>query len=87
MAYLQEQMKLLKYDKRLLEINQKNGSLTDSDYNSYLGQLKDLTSQSEKLVLDDSNSESRDKMDSYGAKEQAMPQTPPPSSDPFGSGF
>ena len=86
MAYLQEQMKLLKFDKRLLEINLKSGALSEADYNSYLNQLKDLTNQSEKLVLDDSNSDDRDNLDSYGAKESPAPSTPP-SSDPFGSGF
>ena len=54
MAYLQEQMDILKFDKRLLEINLKNGSLTENEYKTHLSQLNDVESQSEKLVLKDS---------------------------------
>ena len=55
MAYLQEQMEILKFDKRLLEINLKNGSITNEQYKQFLSQLEDVESRSEKINLDDSS--------------------------------
>lgn len=73
MAYLQEQMEILKFDKRLLEANLKSGKITQDQYNQFLNQLTDVESQSEKLNLDDSST----------ATEPA-PEAPTtePSSDP-----
>ncbi|NQZ19670.1 MAG: hypothetical protein HRT44_10500 [Bdellovibrionales bacterium] len=67
MAYLQEQMEILKLDKRLLEINLKNGSLTEEAYKAHLAQLADLEAQSEKLVLEEL---------SGGQSEPEAPQAP-----------
>lgn len=85
MAYLQEQMKILKYDKRLLEINLKSGSITQDEYNKYLAQLSDMQNASEKLVLDESNHD--DFNGSGPSQAEPKPSMTPPSSDPFGSGF
>lgn len=95
MAYLQEQMKILKFDKRMLEINLKNGSLTEADYKSYLSQLRDMEANSEKLVLEEgaaapeaptpapvSNNPFGESVET-----NTTPVNTPPNSDPFGSGF
>ena len=95
MAYLQEQMEILKFDKRLLEINLKNGSLSEEDYKAHLAKLADLESQSEKLVLEDSaasSSEPEVPQSPMGEtnpmmEEAAQQPITPPNSDPFGSGF
>ena len=57
MAYLQEQMKILKFDKRLLEINLKNGSLSEADYKQHLEQLANSEDNAEQLVFEDSKLE------------------------------
>ena len=72
MAYLQEQMEILKFDKRLLEINLKNGSITNEQYKQFLSQLEDVESQSEKINLDDSSAPA--------AQEEAVVTTEPATS-------
>ncbi len=89
MSYLQKQMNFLRFDKRLLEINLKNGTLTQEEYNQYLNQLNDSAANAEKLEF----TEESDMADSLnGGSHPAEPQSTqpvstPPSSDPFGSGF
>jgi hypothetical protein len=91
MSYLQKQMDLLRFDKRLLEINMKNGSLTQDQYNQYLSQLSDLENNAEKIELVEESDSSNESMngESHPAssnEEQASAGTPP-NTDPFGSGF
>ena len=93
MSYLQKQMDLLRFDKRLLEINLKNGSLTQDEYNQYLTQLSDLENNAEKIELSEDNDQSNETMngESHPASgdsiNEGQQQATPTNTDPFGSGF
>lgn len=90
MSYLQNQMNLLRFDKRLLEINLKNGNITQGEYDQHLIDLRDDTANSETLDLTpEDSSGSRDSMNgnSHPASGASMEPTPPKNTDPFGSGF
>ena len=52
MSYLEQQMKFLKFDKRLMEIYLKNGSLTEQEYKEYLTTLDDCSHKAEGWTLD-----------------------------------
>ena len=98
-AYLQEQMEILRFDKRMLEINLKNGSLTETDYNTHLAKLNDMEAMSEKLVLDDSSSAATasepmpepapvvNNNPFEATTAEASVSNTPTNNDPFGSGF
>lgn len=89
MSYLREQMQYLKFDKRLLEINLKNGSITEEEYKQHLAGLNDDVANSEKVNLDSGNTEAVNESmngDSHPADTTTQPTTPA-NSDPFGSGY
>ena len=56
MPYLQDQIKNLKLDKRMLEINFRNGSLSHEEYQKHLKNLPDMKDSCEALNLDSSDS-------------------------------
>ena len=82
MAYLQEQMEILKFDKRLLEINLKNGSITNEQYKQFLSQLEDVESQSEKINLDDSSAPAAQE-EAVATTEPATSADPNPYNNPY----
>ncbi len=94
MSYLEEQMNLLKFDKRLLEINFKNGSLSEDEYKKHLETLEDNGDKAEGLSLgsdrkkdqEESVNDSSDLTDDEN-KEGTEPTTSSINSDPFGSGY
>ena len=51
MSYLEQQMKFLKFDKRLMDIYLKDGSLTEQEYKEYLTTLDDCSHKSESWSL------------------------------------
>lgn len=93
MSYLQQQMQYLKFDKRLLEINLKNGSITEEEYKQHLSTLNDDVENSEKLNLDgDSTDAGLDTMNGESHPVEAPVETAeqpvmPTNTDPFGSGY
>jgi hypothetical protein len=88
MSYLEKQMQFLKYDKRLLEINLKNGTLTQADYDQHVTTLRDDASRSERMDLEN-DSEDRISRSMNGQNHAVAAPKPvaTPSSDPFGSGY
>lgn len=89
MSYLQNQMNILKFDKRLLEINLKNGTITEDEYQQFLSNLKDDNANAIKLDLATEAENQKDAMngESHPA-DQSQESTPmPTNTDPFGSGF
>ena len=93
MSYLQQQIGLLRFDKRLLEINLKSGAITKEEYDQHLTNLSDDVNNSEKLDLTPEDSKvSRETMngDSHPAEVTdpiGQQPNPPSNTDPFGSGF
>ena len=90
MSYLQNQMNVLKFDKRLLEINFKSGAITEDEYKQHLAALSDdeanamaldLASEAEEAAKESMNGSSP-AGDGMG-EQQSMPT----NTDPFGSGF
>ena len=53
---LDKAMKNLKYDSRLLEHNLSTGIITKEEYDKFMKQLPDLSTQSEKLEIDEKRS-------------------------------
>ncbi len=49
---LDKALKNLKYDVRMLELQFKQGSITEAEYKQYLSQLSDCSNNSEKLDLE-----------------------------------
>lgn len=88
MSYLQRQMNALKFDKRLLELNIKSGTITMDEFNTHLTQLPDAQANAEQLDLASDNDSFSNDMNggSHPAESPATTQ-PPRSTDPFGSGF
>ena len=90
MSYLQNQMNVLKFDKRLLEINLKNGTITGDEYQQHLSGLKDNEANATQLDLaaeaDEAKKESMNGSQS-AVETQSEPQSMPTNNDPFGSGF
>ena len=84
MSYLQKQMNLLRYDKRLLEINISKGNITQTEYDQHISELPDDTANTEKLVLE---SDSAAQSAPAQAPQQEQPVAIPQNTDPFGSGF
>ena len=82
MSYLQRQMETLKYDKRLLEINLKNGSITREEYDNFITQLADSSANAEKLQL-----EKEVETPEANSAMQAPANNFPTNTDPFGSGY
>lgn len=89
MSYLQQQMNFLKYDKRLLEINLKNGNITKEEYDQYLADLVDdeTNATTVNLVSDSDNQVDSMNGGSHPADPAADSQPMPTNNDPFGSGF
>lgn len=89
MSYLQNQMNILKFDKRLLEINLKNGTITEDDYKQFLANLKDDNDNAIKLDLATEADNQKEAMngDSHPAETIQEPTSMPTNTDPFGSGF
>ena len=92
MSYQQQQMQFLKFDKRLLEINLKNGSITEEEYKQHLAALNDDVANSEALSLDRETAEAADTMTETVQATETMEApvqqpTTPTNSDPFGSGY
>lgn len=89
MSYLQQQMNLLRFDKRLLEINLKSGNITKEEYDQHLANLADDVNNSEAIKLvSEETEEARNSMngDHHPAETQPV-AAPPTNTDPFGSGF
>ena len=90
MSYLQNQMNELKFDKRLLEINLKSGTVTQEEYQRHISALADDEANATQLDLASEAEESKQAMngdshpaDATGESTPAMPT----NTDPFGSGF
>ena len=99
-SYLEKQINFLKFDKRLLEINFKNGSITRNEYKKHLETLEDDVDRAEKLGLksDQENKSQQKSMDNLSDSDpmdntETEPETTEPdspssiSNDPFGSGY
>ncbi len=85
MSNQQKQTYFSKFDKRLLEINLKNGFLTEADYQKHLAELRDDTDRAEKLDLNAStDNDFPVKSPSLQAQEVVPTKT---NNDPFGSGY
>lgn len=93
MSYLQEQMKVLKFDKRLLEMNFKKGTINQDDYKNHINQLPDDVNNAEALSLD-SDSDKQEEAAATPTEETAgatdmhgAPSVSSTNTDPFGSGY
>lgn len=86
MSYLQKQMNILKYDRRLLEHNLKTGAISEADYQKH---LQDLRDQSDNLaVVELVDDKDKEKLNGSGeAPAPAEAETPSAPSDPLGSGY
>ena len=93
MSYLQEQMKLLKFDKRLIEINFKNGSVNQETYKKYLENLEDQADKVEKLNLEEKpeSMEDNQSLDQNRGQQSSHSENQETKTDSsgytFGSGF
>ena len=89
MSYLQQQMNLLKFDKRLLEINLKNGTITQAEYDQHIQALNDDEANATKVDLGGDSSDAADSMNGGSHPADSSSETPvmPTNNDPFGSGF
>ena len=89
MSYLQQQMGFLKFDKRLLEINLKNGTITEAEYQQHLQALNDDVANSEKIDLGGESNDAADSMNGGSHPADTATEAPamPANNDPFGSGF
>lgn len=93
MSYLQNQMNVLKFDKRLLEINLKSGTITQAEYDQHLAALADQEANSQKIDLGaDSSTDSATNVAEEAPTQpqvDAVQQQPtmPTNTDPFGAGF
>lgn len=87
MSYLQKQMNYLKFDKRLLEMNLKSGTITQAEYEQHMASLVD--SEANAAQLDLSADSDHDSMNGSHHPADNRPSTPtmPTNNDPFGSGF
>lgn len=56
MATKSRQDELIKFDSRMIEYNLANGLITKEEYDKYLAQLPDLSTQSVAFTMDDSAS-------------------------------
>lgn len=54
---LNKALENLKFDKRLVDINVRQGRLTQEEYEQHLKTLKDLEADVEKLTLDESDAD------------------------------
>ena len=86
MSYLQQQMNFLKYDKRLLEMNLKNGTVTAEEYTTHIEQLKDDAANAEQVKFE-SEKETPVQESMNGESHPADTQNFTPNTDPFGSGY
>ena len=89
MSYLQQQMGFLKFDKRLLEINLKNGTITEAEYQQHIQALTDDEANATKVDLGGDSNDAADSMNggSHPADQATETQSMPTNNDPFGSGF
>lgn len=83
MSYLRNQMGLLKFDKRLLEINLKSGTITEEEYKQHLTALADDEANSETLKLDADKVQEVKEETMNGDHHPAQPA----NNDPFGGGI
>ncbi len=100
-SYLEQQMNLLKFDKRLLEINFKNGQVSQDEYKKHLETLeddedkaeklgfqKDMEAQNEQESMDDGLSDSVKTGEAEEKREEGVDSShSSPIDDPFGSGY
>lgn len=85
MSYLQQQMNVLKFDKRLLEINLKSGTITEADYTNHLAKLTDVQNNSEQINLEsDKSVQDPEKTMNGNTPGESQPIA---NIDPFGSGY
>lgn len=93
MSYLRKQMQYLKFDRRLLEINMKSGTITEEEYKNHLSQLENDEAKSETINLEGDSAPSEDPSTEVQAPStEVTPPSPvapvtPTNSDPFGSGY
>lgn len=86
MSYLEQQMNLLKFDKRLLEINLKSGAITKAEFEQHIKTLKDEADRSERMTLEGDNDDFGPSMSGHRSVAPA-PAKPTTNNDPFGSGY
>lgn len=87
MSYLRKQMNFLRFDKRLLELNLKTGTITQQEYDQHIQSLQDMEGRSEKLRLSsDTKKEEMNGAATQNAEATAQVNTAP-AADPFGSGY
>ena len=55
MSQLVDQLKKLKYDKRLLALNLKNGNITKAEYDKYVQSLEDCADRSKAVKVTQSS--------------------------------
>jgi len=92
MSYLQKQMKAMRFDKRLIEINLKTQVITEADYTQHIAHLDDRKSVSETLKLfRDGVGQTPPPVFSVPTSSLKQSQVTPPqparAADPFGSGY
>jgi TFIIF-interacting CTD phosphatase-like protein len=89
MSYLQNQMNALRYDKRLLEMNLKNGTITHEEYDQFIKELRDDDGNATQLDLATEAEDNISKMNgqSHPTGVNQEPPAAPTNNDPFGSGF
>lgn len=87
MSYLQNQMNVLKFDKRLLEINLKSGAITQDEYKQHLNTLSDSSANAVKLDLATEPEDSFSQVGNSSQNSEAPANDIPTNTDPFGSGF
>ncbi|MCB0378192.1 MAG: hypothetical protein KDD33_06845 [Bdellovibrionales bacterium] len=84
MAYLQEQIKILKFDKRLLESNFRSGHISQEEYKQHLASLRDVTDNAGKIVFSDHADSGEKSSAPQGANSGTLSHDP---ADPFGPGY
>jgi hypothetical protein len=92
MSYLQKQMSMLKFDKRLTELNYKSGILTPEEYQKHIESLPDRSSQASQIQLKSDGDAAQPNGADRGAQPTASEPTQqspaiPINADPFGSGY
>ena len=90
MSYLQQQMEILKFDKRMLEINLKTGAITQAQYDQHIQNLKDDVENSETVNLERESQAPSDSLNGQpqgGTNPEGTPFSAPTNTDPFGSGY
>ena len=77
-----DHVEALKFDKRLLDINFKNGTLTKEEYEKFLGQLPDRAENATNMTLEDEEDVGSPQAPTGDATTEAPATTDPNGSAP-----